>query len=405
MAARAFASVLGAVVGDAASLGLHWVYDLEQLKGFVAENGGAPEFQPAARSSWHGGKAKGLTSMYGATAVTTLKSLADNKGWVSGKFNGAYLETFGPGGSYVGYADKAMKLTVLNLLTASVEAGKALEPPTDLAVPGPVRMAMWRSVKPAAEGGAASAEELAAATEAAVKAAAPTASSEVLAWAKAAAAKLQEIALKPVGADDAQSSGFAKLAPVVGRYAGHRELLHVVTQAIRATQENEDAVSALVPCARILEAVVMGATPAQAVASCIRFFEQPLRAAVESAVKAAAEDGDYVKVVERYGNACDLSSSVPASVYLLLRPGATYTSALRENMLAGGDSAARACFLGAALAAVHGVGTAAGVPDAWVAATKDAAVVTELAAHLHVPVTGAEGHTSDHVEVHAAHHH
>jgi putative redox protein len=64
------------------------------------------------------------------------------------------------------------------------------------------------------------------------------------------------------------------------------------------------------------------------------------------ALKCVATAGeDYLKVGSEYGLTCHLPEAFPLTLYLALRDGGTFQSAISENGLAGGDTSARAMLL------------------------------------------------------------
>lgn len=347
LSAKATAAVVGAAVGDAASLGLHWVYDAGQLKAVK----GDPEFAPSA-DGYHKARAAGDCTMYGETELATLRSLRACKGWDAGDFAARFAAVFGPGGSYNGYLDHATKGTLLNAVARDAARAAA-------------------AGKPHAGEGLSG----------------------------------------PLGADDKQCGVFAKLVPVVAMFAGHRELPHLMADSIRATHNNEEAVLWGTFCGRVLEAALMGAPIEAAIAANLPHLEQPFRAAVESAVHAGQEDAmaanagaDYAARVAHFGQACSLGNAVPAALYLAVRhgKGSGYAAALRENILAGGDSCGRALLLGALLAAEYTSASDAAspaVPAAWLERCTCKEELQVLAEGVHVPVTGETA--SEHVHHHS----
>ncbi len=68
------------------------------------------------------------------------------------------------------------------------------------------------------------------------------------------------------------------------------------------------------------------------------------------------------EAIESLGQSCDSEDALPASVLLLRRHGGSFEEALVENVMAGGDSAARGIFVGGVLGFVHGED---GIPKAW----------------------------------------
>jgi ADP-ribosylglycohydrolase len=66
--------------------------------------------------------------------------------------------------------------------------------------------------------------------------------------------------------------------------------------------------------------------------------------------------------IQSLGQSCSLPAALPATVLLLRRHGHDFAAALTENVLAGGDSAARGIVVGGVLGLVHGHDA---IPAAW----------------------------------------
>lgn len=410
---KAEAAVLGALVGDAACLPLHWRYSPEEITAVVAGHADAPEFLADAPNKWHPLKKPGDLTMYGEQLVAMVRSLREKNGWNAVAFGRAFYEAFGPGGRYVGYVDSATKGTVLNLLLTQAELDAVMHvslgevPAGEVTAVSAARGALRglaEEFSGAALAGKAVELARAALTSGGGGAASAGLSTVAVDLLTAAAGKVDELAARYAGSSDNQSNVLAKLPAIVARYAGHRELLHVVVESTKATSNNEEAISWTTWAARVLEAAVLGASARDAITSNLPHLEQPFRAAVEHAIHLAGEGGDVVAGVRSLRINCVLASVVPASVFLALSHGGapSYAAAMRDNMLAGGDSCGRAVFLGALLAAVN-AGTAAppgaGLPDAWLARLGCGAEMVDLVRHIHVPVTATGGAAADHVEL------
>ncbi|MDT8364415.1 MAG: ADP-ribosylglycohydrolase family protein [Nitrosomonas sp.] len=116
--------VLGALVADAASLGLHWLYDvnriheIEQRKGLVFLQPDAEYYADGKGYYAHGNKCAGETSAYGDTCLLMLRHLADHGQFDLQAYQKAYCTYFGPGGKYIGYVDSPTRFTLAVLLAA-----------------------------------------------------------------------------------------------------------------------------------------------------------------------------------------------------------------------------------------------------------------------------------------------
>lgn len=414
------------------------LYDTKEIAAIVAREGRA-EFLPP-HAAYHAKRAAGAPTQYGETVAVMLRALSKpGKDGVRGvhlpAFLSKYNEAFGVGGHYVGYADHVNRVTVSSLLALATAQERALAPAA--ALPGPLRMAAWTQLRGVVEGSAPAAVPAAAAALAA-RAAPDAAPADVAAFVAVAGA-LADTYAAWVGAADKQTPGLALLPPLVARYAGHADLPHLVAGGVKALQAHDEAAVWLGWAARVLEAAVLGVPPHAAVTSNLPRLEQPYRAAVESAVHAADEDAAAAKaaaaaastsgaaaeddaaspaaaaavaaaaaqrlldVTGRLGTSCDLSKALPCAVYIALRAAAraapgdgAFAAAVRDNILAGGDSCGRALFIGALMGAAAG-----GVPDDLLARVAEP-LRTELAAlteGIHEPVT-AETVSEGHIRVH-----
>lgn len=93
----------GAFIGDAFSLGTHWIYDTEKL---AIEASNIEGYMDPSKSIFHGGKQKGDFTHYGDQSILLLKSIASNNGYDPQIFKTHWL-TFAS--KYDGYLDHATK--------------------------------------------------------------------------------------------------------------------------------------------------------------------------------------------------------------------------------------------------------------------------------------------------------
>lgn len=114
--------VLGALVADAAAMGLHWLYDPERLA-TIAETSD-PAFQNADRRNFdgakgyfaHEGKPAGELSQYGAVLALAMDSLVSSQGQPDiADYQQRFLAFFGPGGEWQGYIDRPTRGALANL--------------------------------------------------------------------------------------------------------------------------------------------------------------------------------------------------------------------------------------------------------------------------------------------------
>ena len=115
-------SIFGALVADAASLGLHWLYDVDRLASVVTRRGEGAGFVPidpmnydgAAGYFAHGSRADGMLSQYGE-CLRLACGFAGSDGFNIDGYQKAFAQFFGPGGAYCGYIDRPTRTTLENI--------------------------------------------------------------------------------------------------------------------------------------------------------------------------------------------------------------------------------------------------------------------------------------------------
>ena len=104
-------AIRGQFVGDAASLGAHWIYNLIEMK--RAYPSGVQEFEAPLEGHYHYGKRPGEFTHYGDAALLMLQSVAELGRFDPVDFGKRFVEKFGSR-SYKGYIDKATRGTLEN---------------------------------------------------------------------------------------------------------------------------------------------------------------------------------------------------------------------------------------------------------------------------------------------------
>jgi len=121
------AAILGALIADSASLGLHWLYDskriaqIEKIKGLVFLQPNANDYAETKGYFAHGNKTAGDSSAYGELCLLMLRHLAQHGQFNRIEYQTEYRNHFGPGGSYTGYIDSPTRQTLQTLLQLKPE--------------------------------------------------------------------------------------------------------------------------------------------------------------------------------------------------------------------------------------------------------------------------------------------
>jgi hypothetical protein len=358
LATRGANAIIGAVVGDAASLGTHWLYAREAVEAATGGRLGAGgEFTHPPVPAYHRARRAGQGSMYAEGLLCMARVLAANKNVLSAPaFLQEWKASFGVCGTFCGYADGVTRATLYNMMRVAAENEAATHPPKG--APEALRGPLFQAVKAAA---AELSGEALAARAAAIPGELGAPGQE--AWAGAAAAAWDRILRAPVASSDAESSNtLGKLVPAAVAAAGAADFNARVAAALAVTQDAEEVAGYFVPLGRAIEAAVLGraATPRAALEAALPHFEAARGARVREALALADAGQDTWAAVAKFGASCSAASTAPMAAFVLARYGSEgLAGALRHNFV--GESCARACVIGAVLGALGGV------PEDWLA--------------------------------------
>ncbi|WP_226780652.1 ADP-ribosylglycohydrolase family protein [Oceaniglobus trochenteri] len=120
---RRRAALMGALVGDAASLGAHWIYDVGRIADLRAAHGGSAAFLPVDPAHYdggvgyfaHGARRLGMQTQYGATLALAMAAIQRDGGFDVGAYQADFAAYFGAGGPFVGYIDRPTRGTLANI--------------------------------------------------------------------------------------------------------------------------------------------------------------------------------------------------------------------------------------------------------------------------------------------------
>lgn len=110
---RLEAALWGQFVGDAASLGTHWIYDLDEMAKKYPQ--GIHGFEAPQKGHYHEGKKAGDQTHYGDAALLLLESLAACGGEFRENDFGMRFESFFNSPNCRSYKDKATRTTLEHL--------------------------------------------------------------------------------------------------------------------------------------------------------------------------------------------------------------------------------------------------------------------------------------------------
>ena len=353
---RGDAMLWGSFVADAATLGLHWVYDQPRIREIAPQ---APEFLAPRADHYagisgffaHGTRSAGDLSQYGEQHLVMLQSLSACGAYNRADYQARFRAYFGYGGAYVGYIDRPTRDTLDTMTALEKDAllrSRAVDPSVDDYTHGMMVTKVLANM--AQHSGA----RLRAEIESAVRETHDD--DQMVAYAQKVAATVAENFDYP-GADDMQLPALSKLPALVERHAGDDALMQHVADAVRVTNNNETAVAFAQTAATLLRAVLeAGALPD--LHALINDAAPVVKSSISAALARTHEPTEAVTA--DIGMSCSLDLGVP-SLFHCLATTEGYTAGVRTNIYAGGDNCGRAIVLGAVLGGIYGV------PDAWIA--------------------------------------
>jgi ADP-ribosylglycohydrolase len=198
-----------------------------------------------------------------------------------------------------------------------------------------------------------------------------------------------EKGLSPLQAGSASQdlAGAARLAPLVYCYRNDRvSLLESIRQQTAITHNHAEVSAAGEFFGRTAWLVLHGQRPAEAMtlASDEMDPRDPIAGWVQAGLDSAGEDSRTA--IHRFGQMCAVATALPATVHLIAKYEDHLEEGLIENVMAGGDSAARGLLTGLVLGAHAGP---AALPQRWREALNDRPQIEELLARLDLAVATA----------------
>lgn len=360
--------ITGAFVADAASMGLHWIYDQNHIQKIAPSN---PEFRTPSAADYkdvpgyfaHENRVAGDQSQYGHQALVMLRSLHANDGHFNvNHYSQLFRKYFGYGGDYIGYIDHATRETLDNFIRLEDEAlTRARALPFD----GDESLTTALVIKALSIRSQYSAEMVTAKFEEAIRITHDN--EKVVAHGFKVLAEIEAMGAEK-GADDEQFPATSKLAPLIGitrakNLADGAELIALAESAITVTHSHARALSYGGVVASMMEAAADGSDAEGIVQAALSTADAPIKEALGLAL--SMKDQHLNEVTQHFGLACDLRYGVPSIVHNIAN-ASSYSEAIRNNIYAGGDTCGRSMILGALAGAVFGVDGESGIPSAWI---------------------------------------
>ena len=387
----------GALVADAAAMGLHWMYDQDKIEKL---GGDAAEFFDPEVSSLHytrsselestfvhAGKKPGDMTQYGEQLVVIIKALAKNNGQlVQTDYEQEFKSFFGPGGPWVGYIDRPTGRVLYNLEKRSRDAyeqarsfDNGLTENEKDVLDDEVRVCFkfYDDTK--------SVDENLEVLDGWVLRKSnykrdPEKDLRKIDYCRNMFFTVRDCEKQLCGdIGDDQLPATAKLPPVVALYRDHENFDEMVELSVRITNHNDRAVAYAKVYANMLKSAIATRDKDAVIFAAKASANAEISEAIDEAL--AMLDKPHREVGRFFGPSCHLPYGLPQSIHLIANC-TSYVHGIRMNISVGGDSAGRSIMVGAILAALYGVNTDNGLPQSWLEKLTKRQEITELLAKL-----------------------
>lgn len=165
------------------------------------------------------------------------------------------------------------------------------------------------------------------------------------------------------GSESTDLGGGARMAPLAYAYKNAREELSNSARIQTAMTHNHILVTdSAVFFSEAVFRILQGESPVAAIeaTTATQFNREPFQTWVKNGIESRASD--TIAAVKRFGQMCEVGAAFPGVIHLVARYEDNLRDALIENVMAGGDSAARGMIAGMLLGAFHGL---AAIPESW----------------------------------------
>ena len=178
------------------------------------------------------------------------------------------------------------------------------------------------------------------------------------------------------GSTSSDLGGASRIAPLVYLYRENTpKLVSSVREQTAMTHNHPAVVQSAAYFALVAASVLQGSKPVNAVTDIAK--EMPLDSELQSALKAGLESSDLEtrQAIKKFGQMCDVKAAFPSVIHLISKYEDDLSRGLIENVMAGGDSAARGMLAGLILGAHHGPTI---IPRDWLSDLKAYPQIKEL---------------------------
>jgi len=165
------------------------------------------------------------------------------------------------------------------------------------------------------------------------------------------------------GSSSQDLSVIGRIAPLALLYCDEqKEFEDAALLQSKMTHDSAESMMATKLFARLLYLVLQGYTPTNSVLAMLEeSTDEKMNHWLKTAL--ASVEHDTTQAIKACGQSCNVNGACPSTLHLILKYENDYALAMKENVYAGGDSAARGMVAGMILGAHNGLDK---IPQEWI---------------------------------------
>ncbi len=165
------------------------------------------------------------------------------------------------------------------------------------------------------------------------------------------------------GSSSQDLSVVGRIAPLALLYGDkQKEFEDAAVLQSKMTHNSEHVIKTARFFSRLLYLVLQGYTPKNSILAMLEESDDAVLVGWMKTALASLEH-DTIEAIKSCGQSCSVNGGCPSSLHLILKYENDYVEAMRQNVYAGGDSAARGMVAGMILGAYNGLEK---IPQAWI---------------------------------------
>ena len=165
------------------------------------------------------------------------------------------------------------------------------------------------------------------------------------------------------GSSSQDLSVVGRIAPLALLYCDDQKAFEdrAVLQT-KMTHDSRESIMAARFFSQLLYLVLQGYTPKNSILAMLEESDdEMLKNWMKTAL--ASTEHDTIEAIKSCGQSCNVNGACPSALHLILKYENNYPEAMRQNVYAGGDSAARGMVAGMILGAYNGLSK---IPQQWI---------------------------------------